>query len=362
MMKSDEIADLIVVGGGSAGMAAAIRAAQLGLKVIVFDHAGIDYDKPCGEGLMPPGVEALSGLGVVLPEAFPFSGIAYVSKQGQRATATFRSHVRAIGVRRRVLRRAMWERARVLGVQIIEKRVENVTEERDDVLVEGARGRWLCLASGSRDPVLRKLGLQDPTDRSRRARRVGLRRHARIAPWSDCVEVHWSADCELYVTPVSEDVVNIAILSWRAISFDDALKLFPELEKRLRDVVWDDSVAGVSPLAHRSSRLQQRRVFVAGDAAGFIDAMTGEGNTLALQSGIAVAECVVRESAARYRWRWWRIFWRYWLLTNVSLMLSRNPVMREIAVKCVMRFPKILQIGLRFLSIEKSTHIQGASY
>jgi flavin-dependent dehydrogenase len=44
--------DLIVIGGGSAGMAAAIRGALLGLKVMVFDPAGEDFDKPCGEGLM----------------------------------------------------------------------------------------------------------------------------------------------------------------------------------------------------------------------------------------------------------------------------------------------------------------------
>ena len=351
-MSNDAETDLIVIGGGSAGMAAAIQAAILGMKVTVFDASGIDYDKPCGEGLMPPAVTALRQLGVVIPECFPFGGIKYFLHTGEVASARFPRGAKAIGVRRRLLRRAMWERAMSLGVKIIDDRAATIGESNDGVVVDGVCAKWLCLATGSRDPILKQLGLQDPRDRGNRPRRLGLRRHAQIAPWSDSVEVYWNDDCELYVTPISESRVNIAILSWTSRSFEDALKLFPAIQNRLIQVEWDDPVRGVAPLSHKADRVQKGRVFVAGDAAGFIDAMTGEGNTLAIRSGMAVAESIARNQASKYRWLWISIVWRYWLVTTLAMTLNRYPLSRNIALKAVVRWPMLLRVGVGILSAE----------
>ena len=68
--------DVFVIGGGPAGLAAAIAARQKGLRVIVADGAEPPIDKACGEGLMPDGLAALGHLGIQLPfeEAHPFAG------------------------------------------------------------------------------------------------------------------------------------------------------------------------------------------------------------------------------------------------------------------------------------------------
>src|SRR5262249_12736081 len=72
--------DLVVVGGGPVGLAAAIHAADRGLSAVVLERRTPPLDKACGEGLMPPGVAALGALGVVVPEhaRAPFVGIRYV--------------------------------------------------------------------------------------------------------------------------------------------------------------------------------------------------------------------------------------------------------------------------------------------
>ncbi|NDE91723.1 MAG: FAD-binding protein, partial [Alphaproteobacteria bacterium] len=81
--------DLIVIGGGSAGMAAAIYAAKFGKRVKVFDASGPNFDKPCGEGLMPPAIQALRQLGVEIPESCLLSGVKYFSNSGHSAYAGF---------------------------------------------------------------------------------------------------------------------------------------------------------------------------------------------------------------------------------------------------------------------------------
>ena len=72
----------------------------------------------------------------------------------------------------------------------------------------------------------RALGLDVP---ARGAVRYGLRRHYRVAPWSDLVEVHWADDAEAYVTPVAEDLVGVAVLCPGGGSYDTWLARFPAL-------------------------------------------------------------------------------------------------------------------------------------
>jgi flavin-dependent dehydrogenase len=370
--------DLLVVGGGSAGMAAAISGAIRGLRVTVFDAAGDDFDKPCGEGLMPTAVFSLKGLGVKIPEFASLAGVAYISSSGKKKIeAPFSDSHFGMGVRRRVLRKALWSRARQLGVEIIEGRVDAVHESDVEISIGSHRAPWVCVATGSRDRLLKGLGLQDARSKKQRPSRTGLRRHAKLRPWSDLVEVYWSDDAELYVTPVGPQLVNIAILSWRAVSFEEALAWFPAVSSRLKNVEWEDAVVGVSPMAHRGRVIQRRRIFLAGDAAGFLDAMTGEGNALAIQSGIAVSQSIdtlkrasglnpdIGKSPARmgsllyawlsksclYRILWLKIIWRYWLVTSLALKVSRPGVSRKIGLRIVFRWPWILRFGVRFLSV-----------
>ncbi len=56
--------DLVVAGGGPAGLATAIRARMCGLRVVVLDPLKPPVDRACGEGLMPDGLERLEELGI----------------------------------------------------------------------------------------------------------------------------------------------------------------------------------------------------------------------------------------------------------------------------------------------------------
>jgi flavin-dependent dehydrogenase len=74
--------DVVIIGGGPAGLAAAIAVRRKGLRVLVIDRACPTIDKVCGEGLMPDGLAALANLGVTVAsdKYVPFGAIRFLAR------------------------------------------------------------------------------------------------------------------------------------------------------------------------------------------------------------------------------------------------------------------------------------------
>src|SRR6202163_4961442 len=111
--------DVLVIGGGPAGLAAAIAARRRGFHVVVADGNRPPIDKPCGEGLMPDSVTALQQLGVEIApgEGYPLQGIKFLEKE-KSARARFPSG-RGVGLRRPMLHEKMLDFAVALGVHFL---------------------------------------------------------------------------------------------------------------------------------------------------------------------------------------------------------------------------------------------------
>ena len=105
-----------------------------------------------------------------------------------------------------------------------------MTQNADSVSAAGLRARWLVAADGLHSPVRRGWA---SNCRTGAPGRYGLRRHYRVKPWTDFVEVHWSSAGEAYVTPVADDLVGVAVLSTARQSFDEHLAGFPDSSSRL---------------------------------------------------------------------------------------------------------------------------------
>lgn len=309
--------DLLVVGGGPAGLAVAIRARQAGLTAAVLERSRPPIDKPCGEGLMPDGLARLAELGVAIPpgECAHFRGIRYlegdvVAEGCFPAAAPTGRPVTGLGVRRTVLHRALAERSAEAGVELRwEERVTglapDVPGEAGDpgVVTESGvhRGRLLVAADGLRSHLRRWSGLDGPPVSPARAR-FGVRRHYRLAPWSDRVEVYWTDGAEAYVTPVGPELVGVAML-WRgeASGFDDLLSRFPALAGRLAGAPAASHDRGCGPLRQRVRAVVRGRLALLGDAAGYVDAITGEGLSLAFHHAFALVPAVADVLAGRAR-------------------------------------------------------------
>ncbi|SEG56637.1 Dehydrogenase (flavoprotein) [Actinacidiphila yanglinensis] len=325
--------DLLVAGGGPAGLATAIRAACEGLEVVVVEPRPGPVDKACGEGLMPAAVAALAELGVAV-EGRPLRGIRYVDTRHE-AEAHFRAGP-GRGVRRTELHAALSRRAARLGVPVLPLRVDVVRQQQDRVTAAGITARYLAAADGLHSPIRRALGLAGPAGPA--PARYGLRRHFAVAPWTDCVEVHWSARAEAYVTPVGPDLVGVALLTSDRAPFERQLAAFPDLAARLPAIA-ATATRGAGPLRQPVRARALGRVLLVGDAAGYVDALTGEGVSLAVRGAAELVRCVRAGRPGEYERAWRAMSRRHRALTSALLGARGRPLLAARIVPAAARFP-----------------------
>ena len=316
------------------------------MRVTLLERGVLPMDKPCGEGLMPEGVRLMEAMGLSVARSYPIHGIRYIDESVGAVEARFASG-NGLGMRRYLLSSAMVERAKKLGVRLRERTtVRDVRIEADGVAVdlsgERLRAPFLAAADGLHSRIRRDAGL-DVTSRLSRFRRYGFRRHYRIRPWSRFVEVHWARGAEAYVTPVGEDEVGVALL-WheRAPSYEAMLARFPTLDARLRGAPVTTSLKGAGPFRQGARRVQKGRLALVGDAAGFVDAITGEGVALGFRSALEVVRALSSgRGLAAYESAHRRLRRRHVVATKLALQLSAHPWLRRRVIGVLSRRPWI---------------------
>lgn len=331
--------DVAVVGAGPVGLAAAIEARLAGLNVVVIEPRSFPIDKACGEGLMPGAVTALARLGVY-PEGSPIAGFHYTD--GRRsADYRFRGHA-GLGVRRTALHDALARRAEELGVKRMDARVTAVVQNEEGVTAGDVRASWLLACDGLHSTVRRLAGLERSGPAAAR-RRFGLRRHYSIEPWTDLVEVHWTAGAEVYVTPLAGGVVGVAVLGPQHTDFDETLDRIPELRTRLRSAPSVDTLRGAGPLMQRTAARSAGRVLLLGDASGYVDALTGEGIRVGLAHARAAVSAITQGGTTpglRYGREWSRVSRDFRVLTSGLLTVAQSPA-RPLIVPAARALPRV---------------------
>lgn len=336
------IAELIVIGGGPVGLATALFARRAGMSPVVIEPRTVPIDKACGEGIMPAGLHLLRDLGVD-PPGKNIQGIRYL-RGAQHADAAFTGDP-GRGVRRTTLHAHLHDAAVAAQVEIrnakaiaIAQRDASVEIELSDGVV--LAGRFVAGADGLHSMTRRAVGLAARSP-SRRGRRHGLRRHFAIRPWTDMVEVYWGAGSEAYVTPVADDLVGVAILARASGGFDDQLRAFPALRERLAGAAAASEVRGAGPLRQRSRSRVAGRVALVGDAAGYVDAITGEGLTVGWRQAKALVDCIEAGDLASYERQWRRVVRRSSLLTGGLVAATAIPPIRSLIVPAARQLPRV---------------------
>lgn len=333
-------ADLVIVGGGPAGLATAIEARRSGLGVIVVDRRRPPVDVACGEGLMPGGVARLARLGIDLERlsSRPFHGIRYLDG-GRVAEGRFRRGF-GLGIRRPTLHAELVRRAVELGADlqwgVAVRGFDGVDVETD---TGNMRGRWVVAADGRNS---RMRGWAGIAASSPARKRFGVRRHYAVTPWTDLVEVVWADDAEAYVTPVGPETLGVAVLSAaRPLSFDRVLGRFPGLAGRLAaaEVVSRDRGAG--PFGRRPATVVRGRLALVGDASGSLDPITGEGLSVAFGQAEAVVRAMVRGSLGGYAAAHHRLLRLPRVLTAALVTAERRPRLRRGMIRMLAASPRL---------------------
>ncbi len=320
--------EIFVAGGGPAGLAAAIAARQLGFEVTLADCARPPIDKACGEGIMPDGLAALRELGIFLGpgQSAPFRGIRFLDERSQ-VEAVF-PHGVGYGIRRTVLHAMMVERARQLGIAMHwGTYIKRPSANAVSIAGRELRFQWMICADGQNSQLRRAAGM----DRSRcTGKRYGYRRHYKVVPWTDHVEVHW-ADCgQMYVTPVGADEVCIAFITRHAqLRFDEALPQFAALASRLKDLPPRKDFLGALTTTRTFASVQSHNVALVGEASGSVDAITGEGLALAFRQAFALAAALRAGDLRDYEMAHRRIARVPRLMSSLMLTLDRHTGLRR---------------------------------
>ena len=358
--------DVLVVGGGPAGMAAGISFGRAGLRTLVCERGSLPADKPCGEGVMPTGLGYLEHLGVSAyldhDHTRPFTGIHYLSTAGVGASVRF-AEGPGQGIRRTELSRAFCERAQKIDALEVRPRTPvtlgSCGSNGTQAWVGGRKvtARLIVGADGIRSEVRRWAGLQGV---SPRRRRFAVQQHFRCEPWSEYVEVHWAGGAEAYVTPCGPEEVGVAVL-WAAEEkktgggqrlMESMLTRFPRLSASLQGAEPSAGARAIGPMHQVAQSPVSDGVGLVGDASGYLDAITGEGISLALAQVQALYDSIgpwmlfhdsvpTAQELQGYSRRISGMVRQHQLITRLVLFLSRNPRLAERAIKGLGRQPEL---------------------
>ncbi len=311
--------DVVVVGAGPAGSAAAILLAERGWSVTLLDKAAFPRPKICGEYLSPEAARVLDRLGVLkavdAAGAQPLSGMRIIAPDGTVLDGTYptsgpwrgyRDH--ALAIRREVFDRILLERARALPVDVRERHrvtgllvegglVRGVKAESADGAPVELRSRLAVGADGRASVVAHALGLVRP----HRLQRLALIQHVSgIEGLGDRGEIYVDPPDYSILNPVAAGIVNLSLVvplahakpfSSRLETFMEArLRQLRHVPARLAGMKAEGPVMAMGPLAYRVGEPRVGGVLLAGDAAGFYDPFTGEGLYTALRSAELLAE------------------------------------------------------------------------
>jgi flavin-dependent dehydrogenase len=344
--------DVFVIGGGPAGLAAAIAARERGLRVLVADGTQPPIDKACGEGLLPDGRAALELLGIHVPlaDAHPFSGIRFVSA-ALSAEAGFPDHNSGLAVRRTSLHRLMIERAAQLGTGLFWRTpVTGISPQGVRLGDRMVRARWIIGADGSNSRVRRWAGLDHALNYgSRPSLRYAFRRHYRVAPWTDHMEVYWGDHCQGYATAVSREQVCVALASRDSnLRLEEGLRALPRLRARLVGAEPVSAERGSLTGNRKLARVWRDNVALIGDASGTVDAITGEGLGLAFSQAVVLAECLESGDLSRYQTAHRKLALRPLCMARLMLTLDNRPWLQHRTLQVFQKRPEVFR---RFLEL-----------
>ena len=372
--------DLAIIGGGPAGVAAALEATRRGLQAAIWECGRFPRHKVCGEFVS---AESLPWLQRQIPTVMARGAVIrraeFIARGGRRYSFALPSPAR--GLSRFVLDEALWQALISSGAETCEgtaiRRVVRCRAEVGSSRVGGTE-----LGAADRLPVTpstnlpnRKLWSVEPAKGTRRSARMvlvacgrwwslegfpsppqdrlttapwlGAKAHFTGVPPSDAVEMYFFPGGYCGLAPIEDGLLNVCCLIHTSLTrslgagglSDFALWLreagrHPALDSRLRHATQVSETLATAPVQPARRHADHAGALLAGDAAGFLDPFTGDGIAQALQSGRLAAEAVARASADRlslvgtadaYRHRLGHAVGRSYKVAGLLRLLVRAP-------------------------------------
>ena len=319
--------DVAIAGAGPAGALAAAILATAGLRVSVFDRARFPRHKLCGDTLNPGALDVMrrhSDVATLVAGSDPIDGMLLTGPGGVRVRGEYGHGVTGRSITRKVLDHWLIERAVDAGAALHEDTVirdVSIADGRVSGVIAGGRNgsalthpaRMVIAADGRRSAIAIGRGLSRQPQRPRRWAIGGY--FTGVAGMTRLGEMHVRRGHYIGVAPVPGGLTNACLvvphppsrrrfggtsdrgdwsLAQPAETLDRFLKSDPELSARFAQARAVEPPKMLGPMAVDTNAVGEPGLLLAGDAAGFIDPMTGDGLRFALL-GAEIAAGIVKE-------------------------------------------------------------------
>lgn len=362
--------DTAIIGGGPAGCSAAITLAKLGARVVLFEAKTYPHDKLCGEFLSPECTTLLDELGLTPAlRALKPASIEIACLTAPDGTAwEIRLPGVALGLTRRALDATLAERALALGVDV--RSGTMVTDIRGSLSAgfeletrsARVRARMVIAAHGKRGALDRALGR---TFLKRPQPFVALKSHFHGPPLPNRIELHGFPGGYCGMSEIETGAANVCFLARESVfrsvgetapeRLTEFLKWMPAQNPRLQ--AWlararqiDARWISIGQVPFVGKRPVEGDILMAGDAAGLIAPLAGDGIAIALQSGKLAAECSAKFldgqlSADELKWRyvaeWQPAFAARFRLSRLLQAIMLRPYLLGPALRLINAIPSL---------------------
>jgi flavin-dependent dehydrogenase len=309
--------DTIIAGAGPAGSIAALRLARAGARVLIVEREHFPRPKLCGDTLNPGALAWLHALGLAggpLATARPLHGMR-VTGPSSSVEARYAAGVTGLALTREdldawlldeaVRAGARVEHGLVVRAPLIESRegrplVRGVIVSRRGAPAERLRlpANVTIAADGRRSVLGRALDLTHHPPQPRRWA-FGVYAHG-VGATSDLGEMHIRRGFYLGIAPLAAGRANVCVVRTGARVrrplevITDAISTDRDLRARFAGCRFEEPVTVLGPLAVEARAAGVEGLLLAGDAAGFVDPMTGDGLHLAIRSAdLAASEALL---------------------------------------------------------------------
>jgi flavin-dependent dehydrogenase len=367
--------DVVIAGGGPAGAIAATVLARAGARVLVLERARFPRSKLCGDTLNPGAFAVLERLGLesATGPSIPLAGMIVTGDDGIRVEGRYEG-VSGRSIARRDLDWALLMAAAGAGARIEQDVLVQgplIDSSGHDVgvagvMIKGADGRPLRMparvviaADGRYSRVARALGLSRSAARPRRWAIGGY--FENVDGMSAFGEMHVRMTHYMGVAPLPNGVTNACVVTpaprGRSIAdfLTTTLRSDPQLCGRFASARMISEATCLGPLAVDCSVAGAPGLLLAGDAAGFVDPMTGDGLRFALRGAELAARQALHalehgfgSAHARLRSARRREFAAKWRFNRTVRWLVTSPRTVRAAGYGATVLPRLLQHAIRY--------------
>jgi len=363
--------DVLIIGGGLAGLTAAIHLSQNNLKVTLIEKSEFPKHKVCGEYISNEILPYLQWLGADVAELHPthISKFEFTTHSGKAATATL--PLGGFGISRYALDDFLYQKAVANHCRIIRDNVTDVNFSRDIFTVTTAhqtfKAKIVLGAFGKRSNVDQVL---DRKFFHKKSPWLAVKAHYSGSINDDVVALHNFNGGYCGVSKVENNIINICYLADYATfkkykNIDDYQQNVLYQNKQLKSVFENctllfDKPLTISQISFEKKQPVENHILMIGDTAGLIHPLCGNGMAMAIHSAKIASElildyyadkCIFRNQLEKnYTKEWNRHFGKRIGMGRVLARVLTNKTLTNIFVSLVASFPKILP------EIIKQTH------